>query len=148
MRRRRRSERGQSFVELALTLPILLVLAYRQAQVPARALLANITGGRDSRLVLALMLSEGITDQFVFTTFGSPQLPDTIVATAIADRFGLDHRAATRPAPSESLASAVAAAMASEPVTYEQRIRDHLWVTSGLLSIWDLRGWSRTRSRL
>jgi hypothetical protein len=117
-----------------------------QAQVPARALLANITGGRDSRLVLALMLSEGITDQFVFNTFGSPQLPDTIVATAIADRFGLDHRAATRPAPSESLASAVAAAMASEPVTYEQRIRDHLWVTSGLLSIWDLRGWSRTRS--
>jgi hypothetical protein len=31
-------------------------------------------------------------------------------------------------------------------VTYEERIRHHLVVTSGLLSIWDLRGWSQHRS--
>lgn len=117
-----------------------------QSEIPARVRIANLTGGRDSRLVLSLLLSEGIADRFIFNTFGAPALPDTVVATSIADRFGLNHRATTREQSNENLAYASAIAATVPVLTYEERIRHHLWLTSGLLSIWDLRSWPPNRS--
>ena len=113
------------------------------AAVHARAKIANLSGGRDSRLVLALLIHEGLTDQFVFNTFGSADLADTVVATTIADRFGLQHRASTRRAPT---AAGAVAPPAAPQISYEDRLRHHVFMTSGLLSTWDLRLFARRRA--
>ena len=113
------------------------------ATVPAATKMANLTGGRDTRLVLGLLLSEGLADQFTYNTFGSAALPDCVVATAIADRFGLDHRAASRSAVAGAARAATPGAASSRPAprpaTYADRLRHHVWLTSGMLSTWDLR---------
>ncbi len=52
---------------------------------------ADLTGGKDSRLVLALLLSTGLASELDFRTIGPPELPDVQVATTIARTFGLTH---------------------------------------------------------
>ena len=51
--------------------------------------LAGLTGGRDSRLVLAVMLEEGLAGDFEFRTSGAADLPDVLIARELAQRFGL-----------------------------------------------------------
>lgn len=53
--------------------------------------LADLTGGKDSRLVLSVMLDEGLADRFEFRTWGAPDLADVVVAKQIAEAFGLRH---------------------------------------------------------
>ncbi|MCC5950785.1 MAG: hypothetical protein JJU45_01700 [Acidimicrobiia bacterium] len=53
---------------------------------------ADLTGGKDSRLLLAVALGEGIADQFAYQTVGPAGLPDVVVAGELASRFGLTHR--------------------------------------------------------
>ncbi len=115
-----------------------------QASVPGSGKLANLTGGKDSRLVLALLLDAGLTDEFVFNTFGSPTLPDNVVAGEVAERFGL-HRQAAPPPQVTGTASDASTPTAS--LTYGDRLRHHLWATTGLLSTWDLRSPIRPRPR-
>jgi len=50
----------------------------------------SLSGGKDSRTLLAFMLSEGVHDRFRFETTGSPERADAIAARAVATRFGLD----------------------------------------------------------
>jgi hypothetical protein len=70
--------------------------------IPDRAHLANLTGGKDSRLVLAVMLDEGVAHEFEFRTWGRPDLADVVVAKQIAERFGLRHAVNARdPRPGE-----------------------------------------------
>ena len=59
------------------------------AALPSDRRHADITGGRDSRLILALMLEAGVTDAFDFRTIGAPHAPDAVVGARIAERFGL-----------------------------------------------------------
>jgi asparagine synthetase B (glutamine-hydrolysing) len=54
--------------------------------------IAELTGGKDSRLVLAVLLEEGLAGEFDFRTFGTPDLPDVTVAKQIAATFGLQHQ--------------------------------------------------------
>ncbi len=50
----------------------------------------GLSGGIDSRLLTAVIVSEGLQERFHFVTFGSPERPDAIVARDITRRFGLD----------------------------------------------------------
>lgn len=52
----------------------------------------QLTGGRDSRLLLAVALSAGLADRFHFETAGPERLDDVRVARQLADRYGLRHR--------------------------------------------------------
>jgi len=54
---------------------------------------ADLTGGKDSRLILGVMLGEGLAHEFEFRTSGPPDLPDVVVAKQIAETFGLRHAA-------------------------------------------------------
>jgi hypothetical protein len=88
---------------------------------------ADITGGKDSRLILALLISEGLADKVDFRTFGAPSLPDVVIGKDVAQRFGLAHQAHT-----------------PEPLSgddFEQRLRIHTFRTSGMLGAWDLKFW-------
>ena len=52
---------------------------------------AGLTGGKDSRLILALLLAEGLAGDVEFQTLGAADLPDVMIATRIAEDFGLRH---------------------------------------------------------
>jgi hypothetical protein len=52
-------------------------------------ILADLTGGKDSRVILAAMLSAGVADQFRFSTAGPPDLADVRIADQLVDMFGL-----------------------------------------------------------
>jgi len=51
-----------------------------------------ITGGKDSRVVLAIALAAGFGDRLTLFTRGYAGHPDVLVGQAIAERLGLSHR--------------------------------------------------------
>jgi hypothetical protein len=58
---------------------------------PAERHIVRLTGGKDSRLVLAAALRAGIADQFVYETVGPPELADVQIAAELCEAFGLRH---------------------------------------------------------
>jgi hypothetical protein len=54
----------------------------------------GLTGGKDSRLILALLLADGLAGDVGYRTHGSDDLPDVIVARQLAATFGLRHTTA------------------------------------------------------
>lgn len=53
---------------------------------------AQLTGGFDSRLVLAFIMENGFKDAYQFITNGNEQNPDCIVASMLAEKFNLKHQ--------------------------------------------------------
>lgn len=51
----------------------------------------RLTGGKDSRLILAVALRAGIAHEFRYETVGFPGLADADVASELAERLGLRH---------------------------------------------------------
>jgi hypothetical protein len=96
------------------------------AQLPSRRKLADITGGRDSRLVLSLILQEGLSEAFDFRTTGTDFAPDSIVGREIAKAFHLSHE------------SVVPGTM--NAADFERRLRAHAFHTSGMINAWDFKG--------
>jgi hypothetical protein len=95
------------------------------ASLPVEERIVGLTGGKDSRVVLAVILAEGLQDAFVFETTGAEDLPDVVIASELARRFDLRHRVAF-PWPEHT-----------QP--YGERIRDFVRATAGMANIWDLR---------
>ena len=112
------------------------------AALPAGTRTVELTGGRDSRMVLALVMAEELADSFTFITWGSPDLADVVIAGQLADRFDLDLRAEGRPRQtipsSRSDGQRTQAVPGSERLPYEALLRHHVWRTSGSVSVWDL----------
>jgi hypothetical protein len=112
-----------------------LSLAVRSvARLPAAVRRADLTGGRDSRLVLALMVDAGVANMFSFQTTGFVDSPDAIVATDLAERCGLEHR---RIEP-----------MPIGDQEFENRVRTHVFQSSGMVGTFDLRGGLRMPTEL
>ncbi|MEY2459905.1 MAG: hypothetical protein QOG30_1735, partial [Acidimicrobiaceae bacterium] len=63
----------------------------RMARVMAERSCADLTGGKDSRLIAALLLEDGSAADVEFRTSGEADLPDVLVARQIAESFGLRH---------------------------------------------------------
>jgi hypothetical protein len=126
-----------------LTRSELLELAYEELADTVRSTLslpgdshrADLTGGKDTRLVASVVLGEGLADRFRFQTFGPPSLPDVRVATGLARRFGLEHEVRFEP-PSYS-------------ATFDERIRSFVATTGGMANLWYQRarhdGWPEVR---
>lgn len=87
---------------------------------------ADLTGGKDSRLVLSLLLSEDLTESVAFRTTGLPDMPDAIVSRMLAERFGLRHH--------------VEGPGALNAETFESRLLVHVFHTSGMFGAWNLKG--------
>jgi hypothetical protein len=85
----------------------------------------DLTGGKDSRLVLAVALTAGLADRFTLRTVGAPDLRDVQLASSLAGTFGLDHESgAFRP---------------PDPRPYADRVRAFVGSTNGMMNIWDLK---------
>ncbi len=96
------------------------------ANLPAKVHRADLTGGKDTRLLLALMERAGVTDRFQFRTIGPPTLPDVIVAERLARELDLPLER-IEPTP-------------MDPSLFASRLGIHVFQTSGGLNAWDLHG--------
>lgn len=107
-----------------------LVRAVRTAvTLPAGRPSVDLTGGKDTRLILAILLSEDLCDQVTFRTVGSLSSRDAVLSQEIARQFGLDHQQGF---------SAGAVRARSSGLDFEDRVRIHASLTSGMLDAWDL----------
>lgn len=89
-----------------------------------------ITGGKDSRVVLALCLAAGLKDRLRLFTRGYPGHPDVIAGAGIAMALGLPHR---REAPHGS----------DEPAHWDRerfftKLMAQSWQSDGMVGGWDL----------
>ena len=98
------------------------------ARLNARRRIFPISGGKDSRLLLAFAMAAGVSKRFDFETNGADTHPDVIVARELAQRFDLEHRVR---------APGVSSPPADE---YLERLRVHAFHTSGMLGAAYLRG--------
>ena len=51
---------------------------------PVERKIAELTGGKDTRMIFALLVASGLADQFEYRTWGDPDLPDVVVAQELA----------------------------------------------------------------
>lgn len=126
------------------------------AALPSRMKTLELTGGRDSRMILGLLLAEGVADTHTCITWGSPDLPDVVTAGILADRFRLDLRAQGRPPrprlPAHDRRDGGGPGIERpdpprpDPLPFVDEIRRHVWRTSGAVSIWDTANHGRTPS--
>jgi hypothetical protein len=91
---------------------------------PVERRVIGLTGGKDSRLLLAIALWGGIAQEFDYETIGPPDLADVRIASQLAEQFKLRHEVRFH-----GMASA-------KP--YADRLRDFASATAGMLNIWDL----------
>lgn len=84
---------------------------------------ADLTGGKDSRLVLAVLLDAGLAGDVRFRTLGDHGVEDIEIAREIAAELGLRHDAGV--------------AGPRSPLGYEARARAFVNATSGAMSVWD-----------
>jgi hypothetical protein len=73
-----------------LAVDVVAALEHAIARSPDRPCL-ELTGGKDSRLVLAVALHAGIADSFTCVTYGPDALPDMQVARSVAAACDLAH---------------------------------------------------------
>ena len=88
-----------------------------------------VTGGKDSRAVLALCLAAGLRDRLTLVTRGLPDHPDVVAARLIADTIGRPHRLdppRADPAGDDAIEGFVAA------------LETHVYQTDGGIGGWDL----------
>jgi hypothetical protein len=85
----------------------------------------DLTGGMDSRLLLAVAMHEGLDRRLRFRTVGLAGLADVEIATEIAERFDLDHR--------------VELPLRESRLPWVDRVRAFVARTDGMVNIWEER---------
>lgn len=86
-----------------------------------------LTGGKDSRAVLAVCLLAGLKDKLELFTIGHPDHPEVQVARIIAEQFGLKHEIRQRTVPKDISAE-----------EFLKNIATHVFQTEGLMNAWDI----------
>ncbi len=92
----------------------------------------GLSGGKDSRVMLAAALHENVANKILFITRGLPIHPDVIVAKEITAHFNLPH----------VLVPSAAGNPESMIRIFEKDMPVHMWYSEGMLNLFDLQ--SRT----
>ena len=96
------------------------------ASLPFQQCSLALDGGKASRLLLGLLAAEELLDRVALTSSGGPDDPSTSIAAELADLVGRPLVLEPRTVPSAP--------------EFEQQARIHAFQTSGVGSLWDLRG--------
>jgi hypothetical protein len=91
----------------------------------------RLSGGKDSRLSLALLKAAGLTDGLVTATTGTDESPEVECAAEVARIAGVEHR---RIGPPVAVGSAPPA---FDPGAVWRRLRQHTYRYEGAVSQWD-----------
>ena len=110
------------------------VRAAARVQAPKKTL--RLSGGKDSRLLLALIAKAGVQDEFDFLTLGPDHAPDVVVAKSIASELGIDLDVKLSRPPNWSAEQ------------FERKLRSHVFQTAGMLNPWHLKAPLRTSPNL
>ncbi len=123
------------------------------ATFPASSLFADLTGGKDSRLNLAVALTSGVADQLVFRTDGPADLLDVSIARELAAAVGVrwmgsEELAAFRRDVRTQAGPSVRPTATATP--WAERMRRYVATTAGICNISDTVGrsdssWGETR---
>ena len=95
-----------------------------------------VTGGKDSRLVLALASAAGVLDRLRAFTRGVPSAGDSIVAREVCRRIGADHELREPQTP-----------VGHGKTKPWSDIRKHVWRYEGIVSPWDSPGTRAVKGR-
>lgn len=99
---------------------VLVSHAETVADYPASNRVVRLSGGKDSRLVLAALVAAGVVDRFECVTIGPPEHADVRVVKELADRYGLQLRVVTPPQSNMG------------PVDFDLRLRLQTFQKSGM----------------
>lgn len=99
----------------------------------------GITGGMDSRLVLALLLNTGLKDKLQLFTNGFPENPDVIVGKQIAKELGLKHTN-NIPLPRVS--------QKHDAQSIIKNLAIHSYQNEGMFGAWDLKAYPKSGNKM
>lgn len=94
------------------------------ASLPASARYVDVTGGKDSRVVVAGLRGRGHADHFIARTYGPPDHEDVLIGARVARTAGIEHRAERAPDP---------------PGGFVEELARHVRSSVGMLSLTDRR---------
>ncbi len=115
------------------------------AELPTPPPVLELTGGMDSRLLLAVAVRAGLAEEFSYMTWGPPELPDVRIADAVLSELGLGRRGRDRPEhplpATGSLGDPVHDRDGIDGIEadHRRRFQRHLLATSGCTSSWHQR---------
>lgn len=110
---------------------------------PVQLLLTDLTGGKDTRLVLALALTAGVADQLLFRTQGPATIRDVVIARELAELVGVrwigsaDFPGLLRDRLGDGLAEDTGGA---PTLPWAERMRRYVATTAGMCNILERRG--------
>jgi hypothetical protein len=94
----------------------------------------SLSGGKDSRLCLALAKAAGLQDRMVTITNGVVDSPEVECAAAVAEAAGFPHKQAGAPV---TTAEALAASAPFDPDAVWRRLRQHAYRFEAIVCPWD-----------
>jgi hypothetical protein len=111
-----------------------LINNFRALRSFAGRLRLSLTGGKDSRLCLALAKAAGLQDRMVTLTNGAVDSPEVQCAAAVAEAAGFSHKQAGRPI---TTAQASAASAPFDAAAIWRRLRQHAYRFEAIVCPWD-----------
>jgi hypothetical protein len=111
-----------------------LVTNFRALRSFSGRLRLSLTGGKDSRLCLALAKAAGLEDRMVTFTNGTVDSPEVQCAAAVAEAAAFPHKQAGWPV---TTAQVVAADAPFDPDAVWRRLRQHAYRFEAIVCPWD-----------
>jgi len=107
---------------------------------PVERKVAELTGGKDTRLILAILLAEGLANQFEYRTWGDADLPDVVVAQELTTMHGLRHEVGHEPARRQRAAERQRRLVAAYPElsSRERQLRLNVGAWDGMRNTYEL----------
>ena len=107
---------------------------------PVERRVAELTGGKDTRLILAILLGEGLAEQFEYRTWGEQDLPDVVVARNLTQMYGLRHEVGYEQSRRQRVIERQLRLEASYPgvSARERQLRVNVGAWDGMRNAWEL----------
>lgn len=103
---------------------------------PAELVVADLTGGKDSRLILAGAMLAGVVDDLYFFTRGPENLPDVAIARELSEMFDFTHLNGPALAMVAHAKGITFDAQLELPGTWTERARWYTTTIAGMDNLW------------
>ena len=107
---------------------------------PVERKVAELTGGKDTRIIFAIIVASGLADEFEYRTWGDPDLPDVVVAQQLTRRYGLRHEIDHEPARRQRILERQRRLAEAYPdlSPRERKLRQNVGSWAGMRNAWEM----------